>query len=80
MGWGKEIRGSVGGSAAPGEGGLPFKPKLPSKLSQARSRLGEPWGGPGALLRAWVAGWQMAGELGTGEQGRARTVFQPRQL
>lgn len=35
---------------------------------------------PGILPRAWVEGWQMAGELGTGEQGRTRDTFQPRQL
>lgn len=34
----------------------------------------------GILPRAWVAGWQMAGELGTREQGRTRDTFQPRQL
>lgn len=77
------VEGNVGqclGVSSPRAGALLFISKLPASCQGVRSRLGGLQGMPGILPRAWVEGWQMAGELGTGEQGRTRDTFQPRQL
>lgn len=77
------VEGNVGqcwGVSSLWGGGSPVHLQASCKLSGTWSRLGGPQGVPGTLPRAWAAGWQMAGELGTGEQGRTGDTFQPRQL
>lgn len=68
------------GVSSPWGGALLFISKLPASCQGVWSWLGGPQGTPGILPRAWAAGWQMAGELGIGKQGRTRDTFQPRQL